>query len=118
VHDADGAQLCAQAMCLEEMLGVDITEGFLFYGQRKRRTTVAFDGGLRELVETTAHALHEMIGSRITPAAEYQPRRCDACSLIEFCQPKALRLKRGTAAWFEAAVKADHQTAFTGESEA
>jgi CRISPR-associated exonuclease Cas4 len=116
-HDADQAQLCAQAICLEEMLGVDIAEGFLFYGQRKRRTTVTFKANLRELVETTAHDLHEMIASRVTPAAEYQPRRCDACSLIECCQPKALRLKRGAAAWFENALKADHQTTFAGESE-
>jgi CRISPR-associated exonuclease Cas4 len=64
------------------------------------------------------NALHELMASRVTPTAEYQPRRCDACSLIEFCQPKALRLKRGAAAWFENSVKADHQTAFTGESEA
>jgi len=68
--------------------------------------------------QTVATALHEMIGSRVTPATEYQPRRCDACSLIEFCQPKALRLRRGAAAWFEAAVKANHQTAETGESAA
>jgi CRISPR-associated exonuclease Cas4 len=117
-HAADEAQLCAQAMCLEEMLGVSITEGFLFYGQRKRRTTVAFDAALRQLVETTAGALHELIASRVTPLAEYEPRRCDACSLIELCQPQALRLKRGAAAWFANALKADHQTAFTGESEA
>lgn len=103
-HDADETQLCAQAMCLEEMLGVSIAEGFLFYGQQKRRTTVAFDAGLRELVETTTHALHELIAARITPPAEYDARRCDACSLIEFCQPKALRLKRGTAAWFATAL--------------
>jgi CRISPR-associated exonuclease Cas4 len=117
-HDADEAQLCAQALCLEEMLTVHIAEGFLFYGQRKRRTTVEFSAGLRQLVETVTTALHELMTSRVTPAAEYDPRRCDSCSLIEFCQPKALRLKRGAAAWFQNAVKADHQTAFTGESEA
>lgn len=115
-HDADRAQLCAQAMCLEEMLKVQITEGFLFYGQRKRRTTVEFDAGLRQLVETVVKALHEMIASRVTPPAEYKSRRCDSCSLIELCQPKALRLKRGVAAWFASAVRADHQTAETGES--
>lgn len=117
-HDADRAQLCAQAMCLEEMLGLRIAEGFLFYGQRKRRTPVEFSLGLRELVETVARALRALIVSRVTPAAEYVARRCDSCSLIELCQPKALRLKRGAAAWFANAVKADHQTAETGESEA
>lgn len=117
-HDADHVQLCAQAMCLEEMLGVSIAEGFLFYGQRKRRTTVAFDAGLRQLVAATAKAFHELIASRVTPLAEYHARRCDACSLIELCQPKALRLKRGAAAWFANAMSGDHQIAEMGESEA
>ena len=103
-HAADEVQLCAQAMCLEEMLGVNIAEGFLFYGQKKRRTVMAFDATLRRLVESTAQALRELIAARVTPVAEYEPRRCDTCSLIEFCQPKALRLKRGAAAWFTAAL--------------
>ena len=77
-----------------------------------------FNAALRQLVETVSNALHEMIASRVTPAADYNARRCDSCSLIELCQPKALRLKRGAAAWFANAVKADHQTAFTGGSEA
>jgi CRISPR-associated exonuclease Cas4 len=117
-HDADRAQLCAQAICLGEMLGVEIAEGFLFYGQRKRRTVVEFGAALRQLVETTAKALHERIASRVTPPAEYDPRRCDSCSLIELCQPKALRLKRGAAAWFANAIKGDHQTPETGELKA
>jgi CRISPR-associated exonuclease Cas4 len=117
-HDADRAQLCAQAICLGEMLGVGIAEGFLFYGQRKRRTVVEFGAALRQLVASTADALHELMASRVTPAAEYEPRRCDSCSLIELCQPKALRLKRGAAAWFANALKADHQTAETGELKA
>jgi CRISPR-associated exonuclease Cas4 len=116
-HDADAAQLCAQAMCLEEMLGVGITEGFLFYGQRKRRTTVAFDANLRERVQSAVKALHELIASRATPAAEYDPRRCDACSLIEICQPKALRLKRGAAAWFASALAMDREVVVVPDQE-
>ncbi len=117
-HDADRVQLCAQAMCLEEMLDVKIAEGFLFYGQRKRRTVVEFDDGLRELTEGTARSLHELIAARKTPPAVYEPRKCDSCSLIDHCQPQAFRLKRGAAAWFEAALETDYQTAFTGESDA
>lgn len=116
-HDADRAQLCAQSICLEEMQGAEIREGFLFYGQRKRRTQVDFSSTLRELVETAAWGVRDLIVSRVTPTAEYDKRRCDACSLIEFCQPKALRLKRGAAAWFATAVNAEQQTAFTAESE-
>ena len=104
-HRADEVQLCAQAMCLEEMLGVPITSGALFYGEKKRRTVIEFDATLRQLVRETATALHAMIDSRITPSAEYDSRRCDACSLIDLCQPKALRFKRGAAAWFASALK-------------
>ena len=116
-HDADRVQVCAQAMCLEEMQGVEIGEAFLFYGQRKRRTVVKLDEELRQLTIDTVAALHQLIESRATPAAVYESRKCDSCSLIDLCQPKAFRLKRGVAAWFDAAVGADHQTA-EGESAA
>ncbi len=114
-HRADEVQLCAQAICLEEMLSITIPSGAIFYGEKKRRTEIPFDPALRELTAVTAAALHAMLGSRQTPLAEYQPRRCDACSLIDLCQPKALRFKKGTAAWFSAQLAA-HQTAFTGDS--
>ncbi len=113
-HRADEVQLCAQAMCLEEMLGVSIAEGCLYYGEKRRRTVVEFDGELRRLVASTALALHAMIDSRATPLAEYEARRCDTCSLIELCQPKAMRFKRGAGAWFRSQLEA-HQTACTGE---
>ena len=106
-HRADELQLCAQAMCLEEMLGVQISSACLFYGENRRRTAVEFDETLRRLVTDTATALHSMIASRQTPLAEYEARRCDACSLIELCQPKAMRFKRGVQAWFSAALKSE-----------
>lgn len=99
-HRADEVQLCAQAMCLEEMLGVAVSSGCLFYGENRRRTVVEFDAELRQLVTESAAALHAMIDSRQTPLAEYDARRCDACSLIDLCQPKSLRFKRGAQAWF------------------
>ena len=104
-HRADDVQLCAQAMSLEEMLGVTIASGYLFYGEMRRRTLVEFDVPLRQLVVETALALHAMIESRVTPLAEYESRRCDACSLIEICQPKAMRFKRGVQSWFASAIK-------------
>jgi CRISPR-associated exonuclease Cas4 len=102
-HRADEVQVCAQAMCLEEMLGKP--EGFieracLFYGQHRRRHDVVLDAGLRDLTTDLATRLHEMLRSGITPAAEYLPEKCDACSLFDFCQPKSLRFKRGAASWF------------------
>ena len=104
-HHADEVQLCAQALCLEEMLGVTISNGCLFYGENRRRTLVEFDAPLRQLVAETIVALHAMIDSRETPTAEYLASRCDACSLIELCQPKALRFKRGAQAWFDSNLK-------------
>lgn len=117
-HRADEVQLCAQAVCLEEMLKVTIHEAFLFYGKRKRRTKVALDDELRQFTVDTVQALRELIESRMTPPAVYEKRKCDSCSLIDLCQPHAFRLKRGAAAWFDAALEADHQMAFTGESDA
>ena len=114
-HRADEVQLCAQAMCLEEMLGVTIPGGCLFYGENRRRTLVELDAPLRQIVAETASSLHAMIDSRETPHAEYDSRRCDACSLIDLCQPKAMRFKRGAASWFSSQLAA-HQTAFTGDS--
>ncbi len=103
-HRADEVQLCAQAMCLEEMLGAAISSGCLFYGENRRRTVVDFAAPLRQLVTETAAALHAMIDSRQTPLAEYEARRCDACSLIDLCQPKSLRFKKGAQAWFTSAL--------------
>ncbi|WP_367872481.1 CRISPR-associated protein Cas4 [Luteolibacter sp. Populi] len=104
-HRADEVQLCAQALCLEEMLGIAIPAGFLFYGERHRRTEVLFDAELRALVEETSTSIHGLIEEGRTPLADYEPRRCDACSLIDLCQPMSLRFKRGAAAWFQASLK-------------
>ncbi|HMK89988.1 MAG TPA: CRISPR-associated protein Cas4 [Methylocystis sp.] len=87
-HQADEVQLCAQALCLEEMTGAAVPEGALFYEQTRRRVTVAFDSALRALTEETARALREVVDSGVTPPARYEKRKCDACSLIELCRPK------------------------------
>lgn len=99
-HSADEVQLCAQALCLEEMLSTTIPTGFLYYGKNKRRTEIPFTETLRTLTKTTTKNLREMIESGLTPLAEYHPRRCDSCSLIRQCEPKSLRLRRGAAGWF------------------
>jgi CRISPR-associated exonuclease Cas4 len=87
-HRADEVQLCAQALCLEEMLGADVPAGALFYGQTRRRQEVTFDPPLRELTERTAVRLHELIRSGITPPPVREPK-CDKCSLLEVCMPGA-----------------------------
>lgn len=105
-HRADEVQLCAQALCLEEMLGTTIAHGHLFYGQSRRRSEIPFDSELRELTATTAAELHTMIDSRRTPSA-VREKKCDHCSLLDLCLPDAMRLKRGAAAWFQAQLNSD-----------
>ena len=83
----DKVQLCAQAICLEEMLEVVIPEGALFYGKNRRRQTVILDDNLRGETTETAARLHALIGSGITPPAGYE-KKCDTCSLFEICLPK------------------------------
>lgn len=89
-HRADEVQLCAQALCLEETLGVPVPEGFLFYGKPRRRTSVPFDSPLRELTISAAARLHSLLEANALPAAVYEKNKCGACSLIEICQPRAV----------------------------
>ena len=124
-HRADEVQLCAQALCLEEMFDVPsignrsageeasianrsyaIPEGRLFYGQTRRRLDVVFDEELRTLTAETARRLHGLIESRVTPPAVYEARKCDACSLIELCMPQAMRFQKGAGAWFARQMEA------------
>jgi len=84
----DEVQLCAQACCLEEMMHCAIPEGALFYGQTQRRVVIAFDAVLRELTAATATAFHRMVDSGIIPSAIYERKKCDRCSLLDYCLPK------------------------------
>lgn len=87
IDRSDEVQLCAQALCLEEMLGVAIGESSFFYGQPRRRHRVILDDVLREETAQTAARLHGMIRSGKTPPAVYS-RKCRSCSLVESCLPK------------------------------
>lgn len=106
-HRADEVQLCAQALCLESMLGCQVPEGALFYGQTRRRTSVVFDDDLRRLTRDTIQATRALFESRRTPTASYEPRRCDACSLIDLCQPKELGRKRSVQQWLQHQLEGD-----------
>lgn len=87
---SDMIQLCAQAMCLEEMLSASIPAGALFYGRTRRRFNVNFDENLRRETEEIANATHQLIASGVTPAVGYS-KRCENCSLIGECMPKNTR---------------------------
>jgi CRISPR-associated exonuclease Cas4 len=98
-HRADEVQLCAQAFALEEMFGVEVAEGALFYGQPRRRTSVAFDAALRGLTEEVAAATRALIAAGRTPRMGYEKKRCDACSLIGICRPRITGATRSAEAW-------------------
>lgn len=98
-HRADEVQLCAQALCLETMFGRAVPEGALFYGKTRRRKTVAFDAALRALTQETITTTRQLLTGGITPQARYEAKRCDACSLIESCQPRLLEKRGSVDAW-------------------
>jgi len=86
-HRADEVQLCAQAMCLEEMLGIEVPEGALFYGRPRRRKSVFFTPELRQLTCDAAERAHRLISSGTVPPPKPGPY-CRSCSLVEVCMPE------------------------------
>ena len=104
-HRADEVQLCAQALCLEAMLGQVIAEGALFYGETRRRTVVLFDDELRQLTLDTINATRALLTSEKTPNAQYSTKLCDACSLLDLCQPKLLNRSSSVDAWLAKQLK-------------
>lgn len=101
-HDADAVQLCAQALCLEEMHGCSIPDGDLFYGASRRRRTVAFDEALRQRTEQVAADLRTVLAAETLPPPTSEKARCRACSLEETCRP-TVAVKGSAAAWLRRA---------------
>lgn len=106
-HRADEVQLCAQALALEEMLGTDVPEGALFYGKERRRTVVRIDAELRALTLQVAEEVRAALRAGATPPPVYEKRRCEACSLIELCRPKALGKTRSIRGWLARRIEED-----------
>lgn len=91
--DTDRVQLCAQALCLEEMLGCRIPEGALYYGEKRRRFPVVFDQALRDSTTATARGVHNLLAAGRTPPPCYGPR-CESCSFLSLCLPKVATRKK------------------------
>jgi CRISPR-associated exonuclease Cas4 len=85
----DEVQLCAQAICIEEMTGAAVPEGALFYGAVRRRHDVVFADALRQLTEALSSSLHALIRGGKTPPAVYE-KKCERCSLVDNCMPGAV----------------------------
>jgi CRISPR-associated exonuclease Cas4 len=100
----DEVQLCAQSLCLEEMLGVALTSASFFYGQPRRRYEVFLNAELREETETLIIQLHELTASSKTPLPEYAPR-CHNCSLENVCLPRVTRGHKSVHGYLAKAVR-------------
>ena len=83
----DQIQLCAQTICLEEMLNTTIPEGALYYGQTRKRTVVPMSTELREKTEQIAAEFHQLMEKKEIPIATFKPC-CKSCSLIDDCMPE------------------------------
>ena len=101
---SDLVQLCAQAICLEEMTGTKVPRGALFYGRERRRTEVVFGPELRSGTEEAARRLHELVLSGRTPPPEYG-KKCRSCSLADACMPRPCSGKAPVSRYLAAALE-------------
>jgi CRISPR-associated exonuclease Cas4 len=99
----DEVQLCAQALCLEEMLCVGVPDGALFYGKQQRRHAVFFDAELRRLTEDAARRLHQIVSSGETPRA-VKTLGCRRCSLVDLCMPDITGPRRSVRRYVSATL--------------
>lgn len=100
----DEVQLCAQAMCLEEMLKVAVPAGSLFYGMSRRRHDVTFDKELRAIVRNSAARLHALVESGVTPPADYS-KKCKQCSLFGACMPETAGAGKSVTRYLAEAIR-------------
>lgn len=101
-------QLCAQTICLEEMLGTHVPAGSIYYGKTGRRLDLVFDSQLRLATETACRQLHSVLSSEETPAAKYEPK-CAKCSLLDFCLPKVVSQNRSVKSYMDRVIRLDEQ---------
>ncbi len=106
-NESDIMQLCAQAMCLEEMLCCEIDNGYIYYGESKRRMQVTFDEGLRERVKAAAEEMHSYYKRRYTPRVK-RTKACNACSLKNICLPVLMKNK-SVKEYIETSINSDKE---------
>lgn len=91
VQDWDRIQVCAQALCIEEMRETTVSQGAVWYWEVRRREPVQIDDALRAATITTIEAAHEILRTGKTPSPTDDIKRCRACSLIDLCEPDTFR---------------------------
>ena len=102
-NNCDKIQLCAQALCLEEMLKADIPAGALFYGKTRHRIDVELTQGLREETLDAVARLRPFISAGWTPAPVYG-KKCESCSLMSVCLPKIIQKAASVERYIQQAV--------------
>ena len=101
--DCDEVQLCCQAMCLEEMYGVEIPKGYLYYGKTRHRTEVIFDEELREHVVSLIREMYDLYEGGNTPAAELK-KQCESCSIRDLCIPTISSRKKSVDRYLDSMI--------------
>jgi len=91
VDDWDRMQVCAQALCIEEMRDTEVTEAAIWYWEVRRRETVAIDTALRTTTIAAIEAAHAILATGSTPPPTDKVKRCRACSLLDLCEPDTFR---------------------------
>ncbi|MBL4680820.1 MAG: CRISPR-associated protein Cas4 [Pseudomonadales bacterium] len=94
IEDWDKIQLCAQALCLEEMRNITIDEGAMWYWKVRKREPVLIDDALRSVTLAAIEGAHNVLASGITPPPIEKKKRCKACSLVDLCEPGTFRHDR------------------------
>lgn len=94
----DDIQLCAQAMCLEEMLECGVPRGAVYHYASRRRREVVFDEELRSLTEETVREVRHLLATSTVPSP-VADARCPKCSLFDACMPFAIAGVKREAAW-------------------
>lgn len=97
IEDWDRVQVCAQALCIEEMRETNVTEGAIWYWEVRRRENVQIDEALRATTMAAIEAAHAILASGKTPPPTDKAKRCRACSLVDLCEPDLFRRDHSNA---------------------
>jgi CRISPR-associated exonuclease Cas4 len=109
-------QLCAQVLCLEDMLQHTVVAGAIYYAKAKRRVDVPLDESLRSTTIAAIASLHSLVRSRETPRMNYEKKRCDRCSLMATCLPHAIRPRATAAKYLQSLLSSAFENDESGDS--
>ncbi len=97
IEDWDRIQVCAQALCIEEMRDTHVTEGAIWYWEVRRRENIKIDNVLRSSTIAAIEGSHAILASGKTPPPTDKIKRCRACSLVDLCEPKVFKRDHSNA---------------------